>query len=130
MTAAVQAAPNPPCGQCWSMTTWLAARGPEEIAERIRVMLALVELGRAEVAPPAHVPSLPDYRPWPEVDPQDITPSLIANGRADGLVVDSALTIRCSACRREYRQSWVAERGYERWTITCDAAAIAGPPAS
>jgi hypothetical protein len=111
------------------MTTWLCPRGPEDIAERIRVMLALVELGRAEVVPPAGPPSHPKYRAWPELDPGEITATLVQNGQAEGFVVEGALEIECIACQRRYRQSWVPERGCEEWTVTCAPGAVPGPPA-
>src|SRR3954451_9382510 len=94
-TAAAEAATNPPCGQCWSMATWLSPGGPDEVALRLRVMLALVDVGRAEVVPPAQPPNSPDYRAWPDVDPARITADLVQNGRADGLIVASTLKIQC-----------------------------------
>jgi hypothetical protein len=112
------------------MVTWLPADGPDEIAERLRAMLALVDLGRADVVPPGQPPTSPGYRAWPDLDPAQITTELVMNGQGDGgLIVSGSLEIQCHACRRRYEQSWVPERGYERWTVSSDRGAVPGPPA-
>lgn len=100
------------CAQCRSLDELDVARGPTSIAARITLMLATVAGGlTVEEVPPGH-------ESWSRVTP-DALDLMVTNGPYPPAPnVDDEIVVVCRTCGTRYRQSWVFERGYEKWTVT------------
>lgn len=111
--------------RCDDMATWPCARGPGGLADRANAMLALVGDGFGELVELRACRFRP-YLPWSSLPRDVVTADLMVGGTIvvcdlldpAGLDLSSSIRLRCDACARSFRQSWVFERGYERWVVT------------
>jgi hypothetical protein len=110
----LKALPVLACETCGQLRDWGAASGPDDIAQRIVVMLDLAAGGGFEEVHPRYVDG--DYKDcvlWSSVDPGSIR-SLFPDGPAPsrGLPdVVPLIALRCGSCDRDFVQRWVWERG-------------------